>query len=76
MSQRITTPAVVAAAHELSLAMLARLQSIANTTTDPAARQFAQEVIDRVFALAAHGVNPMPVINTDPALEPEWPTIA
>lgn len=75
MTQRITTPEVMVAARELGPAMLARLQSIAKTTNDPVAAKFAQEVIDRVFALAAHGVDPMPVINTDPALEPEWPTI-
>lgn len=75
ITTRITTPAVMAAARELGPAMLVRLQSIAATTTDGAAKQFAQEVVDRVFAMAEHGFTPMTVINTDPAPEPEWPTI-
>jgi hypothetical protein len=72
MTQRITTPTMRAAANELALFMLARLQSIAKTTNDPAAASYAQETVDRVFQLAGNGFIPMP---TPPELEPEFPTI-
>ena len=76
MTQRITTPEMRAAANELALFMLARLQSIAKTTNDSVAAQYAQDAVDRVFQLAGHGFTPMP--TPEPALqtpEPEWPTI-
>jgi hypothetical protein len=75
MTQRIADPKVIAAAHELGPALLVRMQTIQHGATDDETKRLAQEVIDRVFQLAARGVNLAPVMVTDPAMDPDYPTI-